>query len=159
MKTVTQPKASSLYAEFGKKEQDFLKQILSPLQISALRHNYRPFNYKFQGHFIYISAPACKQLMEFTKEQLRFFTSQVEKDKHYRKIPRRYREVFEDPSEILSLPTYTRKQLCKLQCYSILKIMVLGRQYFLDRKEFGKKSLQTLDKLFKKHNCGHLFEK
>lgn len=159
MKTVTQAKASSLYTEFGKNEQDFLKQILSPLQISALRHNYRPFKYKFQGHFIYISGPACKQLMEFTKEQLRFFTNQVEKDKHYRKIPRKHREVFDDPSEILSLPAYTRNHLCRLQCYSMFKIMVLGRQYFLDKKEFGKKSLQTLDMLFKKHDCGHLFEK
>jgi len=39
----------------------------------------------------------------------------------------------------------------------MFKIMILGRLYFLDRKEFGRKSIQVLDALFEKHECSKLY--
>lgn len=135
-----------------------LKYILSPLEQAALRHNYQPFNYKFEGGFIYISGFACKQLLDITKTQVSFFTSRMERENKSKDIPRKLREVFEDPAEILSLPAYTRNHLCRLECYSMFKIMLLGRQYFLDRKEFGKKSMQIVNDLFAKHGCSKLFQ-
>lgn len=135
----------------------YLKNLLSPLELSAMRHNYRPFNYKFEGKFVYISGGACKQLMENTKHQLSFFTNQVEKNNYWRKVPRNLREVFEHPGEVLSLPTFVRNRLCDLGCYTMLRIMILGKQYFLDRKEFGPKSLAAIEGLFEKHGCSELF--
>jgi hypothetical protein len=156
-KDITQDLSAALL-RIDKRSLQFLKQILSPLELSALRHNYKPFNYKFEGRFIYISGSACKQLMEITKHQVSFFTNQIEKDKHSRKIPHKLREVFEHPGEILSLPAFVRNRLCDLECYSMLRVMILGRQYFLERKEFGPKSIQVIDGLFEKYGCGDLFK-
>lgn len=135
-----------------------LKYILSPLEQAALQHNYKPFNYKFEGQFIYISGFACKQLLDIAKTQVIFFTNRMERENKSKDIPRKLREVFEDPAEILSLPPYTRNHLCRLECYSMFRIMILGRQYFLDRKEFGKQSIKTIDSLFAKYKCEHLFK-
>lgn len=140
-----------------KRSPRYLKQILSPLELSALRHNYQPFNYKFEGHFIYISGRACKQLLETTKTQLCFFTNQVEKQRHMRNVQRKHREVFEDPAQVLSLTPYLRNKLCSLQIYSLLRILILGRSYFENHKAFGPKSIKTLEDLFEKYGCGHLF--
>lgn len=135
----------------------YLKYILSPLEQAALRHNYKPFNYKIEGVFVYISGFACRELLDFTKTQVTFFTSRMERENKSKDIPRKLREVFEDPAEILSLPAYTRNNLCRLGCYSMFKIMILGRQYFADRKEFGKQSIKTIESLFEKHKCEYLF--
>ncbi|PBQ30545.1 hypothetical protein CNR22_01755 [Sphingobacteriaceae bacterium] len=140
-----------------KRSLPYLKQILSPLELSALRHNYQPFNYKFEGHFIYISGRACKQLLETTKTQLSFFTNQVEKQRYMRSIPRKHREVFEDPAQVLSLPPHLRNKLCNLQIYTLLRIMILGRSYFENHKAFGRKSIKVLEELFENYHCGHLF--
>ena len=151
-------KDHDFYSEISRRDRQYLKYILSPLELTALRHNYKPFEYKIEGVFVYISGFACRQLMDFTKTQVTFFTNRMERENKSKDIPRKLREVFEDPAEILSLPAYTRNNLCKLQCYSMFKIMVLGRQYFLDKKEFGKKSMQTIDDLFAKHGCSNLFQ-
>lgn len=148
----------SFYSQISQEERQLVKHVLSPLELSALRHNYQPFNYRCEGSFIYISGQACKQLLTKAKTQLSFFTNRLQIERESKNIPRRLREVFEDPREILSLPTYTRNHLCRLECYTMLRIMILGRNYFLDRKEFGKKSMQTVDNLFAKYNCGHLFK-
>jgi len=157
-KTLTTSKDDNFYSEISKKDRQYLKYILSPLELAALRHNYKPFNYKFVGEFIYISGFACKQLLDITKTQVSFFTNRVQRENESKDIPRKLRETFEDPVEILSLPAYTRNHLCRLQCYSMFKIMILGRQYFLDRKEFGKQSMKMIDGLFEKHGCKHLFK-
>lgn len=151
------PNLSKELLAADKRSLKFLKQILGPLELSALRHNYQSFNYKFEGHFIYISGRACKQLLETTKTQLSFFTNQVEKQRHMRNIPRKHREVFEDPAQVLSLTPYLRNKLCSLQIYSLLRIMILGRSYFENHKAFGPKSIKTLEDLFEKYGCGHLF--
>lgn len=157
-KTLSQSKDEDFYSEISKKDQQYLKYILSPLELAALRHSYKPFNYKIEGVFVYISGVACRQLLDFTKTQVTFFTNRMERENKSKDVPRKLREVFEDPAEILSLPVYTRNHLCRLECYSMFKIMVLGRQYFLDRKEFGKKSMQIIDDLFAKHSCSKLFQ-
>lgn len=155
---VKQTKGNALIILEDKKSQQSLKHILSPLESAALRHNYQPFSYKFEGAFIYISGFACKQLLDFSKIKISFLSNRIDLEIKSRKIPHKLREVFENPAEILSLPAYTRNRLCDLQCYSMFKVMVFGRQYFLDRKEFGKQSIKTLDDLFAKHGCGNLFK-
>jgi len=157
-KTLTKGKDDSFYSEISRRDRQYLKYILSPLELAALGHSYKPFNYKIEGVFVYISGFACKHLLDFTKAQVTFFTNRMERENKSKDIPRKLREAFEDPAEILSLPAYTRNHLCKLQCYSMFKIMILGRQYFLDSKEFGKKSMKTIDGLFAKHRCLHLFK-
>lgn len=160
MKTASKnvSKQRSFYSQISLEERHLVKHILSPLELSALKHNYMPFNYKCDGNFIYISGPACKQLLARAKTQLSFFTNRLRIEHESKNVPRMLREIFEDPAEILSLPAYTRNCLCRLECYTILRIMVLGRKYFLNRKEFGKKSIQILDCLFTKYKCGHLFQ-
>jgi hypothetical protein len=159
MKTASKKlnKNKSFYSPISQKERGLIKHLLSPLELSALRHNYQPFNYKCEGNFIYISVPACKQLLTRAKTQLSFFTNRLQIERESQRVPRRLREVFEDPAEILSLPAYTRNHLCRLECYTMLRIMILGRKYFLERKEFGKKSMQIMDDLFKRYKCSHLF--
>lgn len=147
----------SFYSKVSQQERSLIKHVLSPLELSALRHNYQPFNYKCHGSFIYISGPACKQLLGLAKTQLSFFTNRLQIERESKGVPRRLREVFEDPAEILSLPAYVRNNLCRLKCYSMLRMMILGRKYFLERKEFGKKSIQTMDDLFSRHRCSRLF--
>lgn len=157
-KTAKQKQEPDFYRELGPKERQHLKYILSPLELSALRHNYKPFNFRFEGQFIFMSTFACKQLLELTRSQISFFTNRVQRESKSENIPRKLRDVFEDPAEILSLPAYTRNCLCRLGCFSMFKIMILGRQYFLNRKEFGKKSMQIIDDLFVKHGCSKLFQ-
>jgi len=160
MKTTTlnQNNADNFYSEISKKDRQYLKHILSPLELATLRHNYKPFNYKIEGVSVYISGFACRQLLQFTKTQVTFFTNRMERENKSKDIPRKLRETFEDPAEILSLPAYTRNRLCNLQCYSMFKIMILGRKYFLERKEFGKQSMKVIDGLFAKYSCDHLFK-
>lgn len=157
-KTANRKQEPDFYLELGTKERQHLKYILSPLELSALRHNYKPFNFRFEGQFIFMSTFACKQLLDMTRSQISFFTNRVQRESKSEKIPCKLREAFEDPAEILSLPAYTRNALCRLECYTMFKIMILGRQYFMDRGEFGKKSMQTIDDLFAKHDCEHLFK-
>jgi len=157
-KTLNTSKEDNFYSEISKKDRQYLKHILSPLEFAALRNSYKPFNYKIEDVFVYISGFACRQLLDFTKTQVTFFTNQMERENKSKDIPPKLREPFEDPAEILSLPPYTRNHLCRLECYSMFKIMILGRQYFLDHKAFGKKSIQIIDGLFEKHGCSKLFQ-
>lgn len=151
-------KEINFYQEISKRDKVHLKYILSPLELSALRHNFRSFNFRFEGMFIYFSSPACKQLMDFTKAKISFFTNRLDREKKSVSIPRKLRDTFEDPAEILSLPAYVRNNLCRQECYTMFQIMILGREYFLKRKEFGKKSIQTLDNLFASRKCSHLLQ-
>lgn len=159
MKTVSKKlrRGKSFYSQISPQERSLIKHVLSPLELSALRHNYQPFNYKCEGNFIYLSGPACRQLLTRAKAQLSFFTNRLQVERESKGVPRKLREVFEDPAEILSLPAYMRNCLCRLECYTMFKVMILGRQYFLNRKEFGKKSMQVLDGLFERHGCSKLF--
>lgn len=160
MKTASKKfrKDKSFYSQISQQERYLIKHVLSPLELSALRHNYQSFNYRCQGSFIYISGPACKQLLARAKSQLSFFTNRLQIENESKSVPRRLREIFEDPAEVLSLPAYVRNNLCRLECYTMFRIMILGRKYFSDRKDFGKKSLETIDNLFLKHKCNNLFE-
>ena len=154
---VKQTKSNALTILDDRKSQQYLKHILSPLEQAALRHNYKPFSYKFEGASIYISGFACKHLLDISKTKISFLSHRIDLEDKSSKIPLKLREVFENPAEILSLPAYVRNRLCDLQCYSMFKVMVLGRQYFIDGKEFGKQSIKTIDELFAKHGCSNLF--
>lgn len=151
-------KEINFYQELSKRDKVHLKYILSPLELAALRHNFLPFNFRFEGKFIYFSSPACKQLMDFTRSKIGFVINRIERERKSVGIPLKLRNTFEDPAEILGLPDYTRKHLCRIECYTMFGIMVLGREYFLNRKEFGKQSIKVIDDLFIKYRCGHLFK-
>lgn len=147
----------NLYSQLSKEERRMMQVILSPLEIMAMRHHYKPFHYKFEGKFIYFSGNACSQLAEATKHRVSFMRNRLNIETKSVNVPRRLRETFEDPRIILSLPPFARNRLCHLECYSMLRIMLLGRKYFEKRKEFGPKSMKVLDELFAKHKCAHLF--
>ncbi len=147
-----------LYSQLRKEERRLMQYILSPLELAAMRHDYQPFSYKIEGRFVYFSGYACKKLAESSKERISLVRNRISIENESAGVPRKLRELFEDPREVLSLPAYLRNRLCDLDCYCMLRIMVLGRAYFSGRKEFGPKSMKTLDDLFARHKCQHLFQ-
>lgn len=151
-------KKANFLSTLRKEEELCIKHCLSPLELSALRHNFQPFTYKIIGSSLYISRHTCKQLLVNVKNNLSFLTNQLQKERVCKDVPAKHREAFEDPREILSLAPYLRNRLCKLDCYSMLRIMLLGREYFVNRKEFGPKSIKLIDGLFAKYQCSHLFK-
>lgn len=44
-KILTRGKDDDFYSEISRKDRQYLKHILSPLELAALRHSYKPFNY------------------------------------------------------------------------------------------------------------------
>lgn len=151
-------KEPNFFSTLRKEEELCIKHCFSPLELAALRHNFQPFTYKIIRSPLYISRHACKQLLVNVKNNLSFLTNQLQKERVCKDVPAKYREAFEDPREILSLAPYLRNRLCKLDCYSMLRIIMLGREYFVNRKEFGPKSIKTIETLFAKHKCSHLFK-
>lgn len=147
----------NIYSQLNKGERRLMQHILSPLELAAMRHHYQPFSYKIEGRFVYFSEPVCKSLAEGTKERISLVRNRLNVETKSAGVPRKLREVFEDPREILSLTPSLRNRLCKLDCFSMLKIMLLGRAYFKDKKEFGPKSMKVMDDLFAKYKCQHLF--
>lgn len=157
---INQPDRSDKFHLTIRKEEGLcIKHNLSPLQLAALKHNFQPFRYKINRRFVYISHYASKQLLADVKHNLSFLTNQLQKENACREVPDEYREAFEDPRLILSLPAHLRNKLCNLECYSMLRIMMLGRAYFESRKEFGPKSIKTIEELFTKYKCLHLFNR
>lgn len=157
-KSYPNEKKNKFLLTLSKEEELCLKHNISPLQLAALQHNFQPFSYKIEHAFVYISGYACKQLLADVKHNLSFLSNQLQKENACKDVPQNLREVFEDPRQILSLPAYVRNRLCELECYSMLRIMVLGRSYFEARREFGAKSMKIIADLFAKHKCGHLFQ-
>lgn len=134
-----------------------LTPVLSPLEQMALNKKWQPFIYKIKEHEIYISGFDCKQLLITTTKKLQLLTAAVTKNRLAEGIPLKQREAFDDPKMVLSLHPLLRNRLCKLECYNLFTIMQRGRSYFVEEQNFSKQNMKTLDALFAKYNCGHLF--
>jgi hypothetical protein len=134
-----------------------LKQSLSPLELEATRHLYKPFSYKVYGHMVYVSSVDSKAIMFTVIQKLNVLNNILEKHRLLNAVPIKHRNVFDDVRIILSLPAITRNKLCALGCVTLLDVMQKGRAFFIEEQKFGKKAMQTLDGLFAKYGCNQLF--
>lgn len=134
----------------------YLKHVLSPLENAVILHKFQPFRYRFGSIFIYVSNRACNQIIFGILPKIRLINHLIEKDKKSKGIPFKLRETFDNPSIILSLHPILRNKLCRLELYSMFAIMQKGKAY-LTAKKFSEANLQTLDALFAKYKCSHLF--
>jgi hypothetical protein len=142
---------------FEAQAQKVLKPILSPLEEKALQNLYKPFTFRVNGLTIYISDRACKRLLKSTETKVLLLNDLVYKEKICKDIPLKHREAFEDPKIILSLPPRLRNELCRLECYCLLTVMVRGRKYFSEEQKFSSNAMKILDGLFARYQCGSLF--
>jgi hypothetical protein len=142
---------------FEAKAQKVLKPVLSPLEERALRNLYKPFTFRVNGLTVYVSDRDCKRLLKTTETKVLLLNDLVYKEKICKGIPLKFREAFEDPRIILSLQPRLRNQLCRLECYCLLTIMVRGRKYFVEEQKFSSNAMKILDGLFADYQCGSLF--
>lgn len=138
-------------------ERSSVKQIISPLEERVLFGKPDPFIYDFDGKTIYVSRHMAKELLGGIQRKLELIKIAQEKDIDLAKVPFKHREALDDPKIILSLTPLLRNRLCKLEFYSLYKIMKKGRAYFEGELNFNKKYMQLLDELFAKYKCGDLF--
>lgn len=138
-------------------ERSNVKQILSPLEEQVLFGKPDPFIYDFDGRSIYVSRYMAKELLNCILLKIELIKTAQEKDLDLAKVPFKYREALDDPKIVLSLTPLLRNRLCKLEFYSLYKIMKKGRTYFERELNFSKKYMRLLDELFAKYKCGDLF--
>jgi uncharacterized protein YcgL (UPF0745 family) len=135
-----------------------LAHSISEVEKAALLHDYQPFYYQMDSRLVYFTASACKTLRENTEQRLALVRHRIHIEEKSGNIPPHLREVFEDPCEVLSLPTYARVNLHKVECYTLLRIMLAGRQYFVNQPKFGRKTMKQINELFARHGCSWLFK-
>lgn len=133
-----------------------LKHVLSPLEEAAFKNGFQPFTYTVEkGVSIYVTHFSCRQLLSKTKEKLDLMLNCTDKMHYFKDIPVKYRDAFDDPRIILSLPPILRNRLCRLDCYTLVSILKLGRNYFIENLRAGE--IKHIDALFKKYKCSNLF--
>jgi len=135
-----------------------LGHALSQLELAAIMHDHQPFYYEIGHNLVYFNAAACRKLFDSTAQRISLVRNRLDIERKSANVPRHLREVFEDPTQVMGLPTYVRIRLCRLECYTLLRVMLLGRTYFAARKEFGGKSMAAMDGLFAMHKCSQLFK-
>ncbi len=141
----------------NKPAQEILPHILSPIELAAIRKNYRPFKYRLNGFSIYVTDIACKQLLSITRYKVGFFTGVMYRETLTHNNSFHVKRVLEDPRPILNLPSYLRNRLIALQCYNLFDIIQLGRNKIAQSPGFGKSTMKELDDMFKAYECSHLF--
>lgn len=134
-----------------------LNYILSPLEDAALRQPPDTFIYRINRRKIYISVRARQQIISGIVNKLSLLHYIIKDDHLKAGIPSNLREVFDDPAEILYLHYAIRNRLCRLDCFTLFSILEKGRDYFIKEQNFGKGAMKTLDVVFEKYGCGHLF--
>lgn len=134
-----------------------LNPVLSPLEKTALHQKWQPFTYKISDLNIYISGLHCRHLLISTLNKLQHLNAAVTKDRLSQGVPIKYRETFDDPKIVLSLPALLRNKLCKLECYNLFSIMQKGREFFENEQKFSRQNLKILEALFAKYKCSNLF--
>ncbi len=147
---------SAFYSELGATEKRLIAQIISPLEAAAA-HYQGPFFFFIDNQHVYFNAFASKELLNGLKERISIVRNRQVVETHAVGVPKEAREAFEDPREVMSLPDYLRNFLCEMDCHNMLRLKALGRLYFEKHTKLGPKSIQTLDELFTRHGCGHLF--
>jgi len=155
---VEQSEKEALSALTSAKAQALLKYVLSPVEKTALRRSFRPFQFNLNGTKIYISGRSSRRPLFILKDKLDLLIFIATKERKSGDIPLYLREVFDDPAEILDLPAQTRNRLCAIECYTMYSVIQLGRSFFINWRGFGKKSLAELDALFAKHDSENLFK-
>ena len=73
-KTVKQAANDILKGYSNKQSRTILKHILGPLELEALKRQYKSFHYNINGASILITAGTCKQLLIFTRNKINFFS-------------------------------------------------------------------------------------
>lgn len=141
-----------------KGSKEILKHLLSPLEQAAMRHAYRPFIYNINGARVYISRSVCKHLLHLSNQKADLMWHAMQTQKEAKGIPNKLREVFDDPQIVFALNPRLRNRLCRLECYNLFAIMQKGRSYFVNEQGFSRNAMKTLDALFEKYNCKHLFK-
>jgi hypothetical protein len=135
-----------------------LKHLLSPLELQALKHRYKAFPYTMEGASVLITVATCKQLLIVTRNKLNFFSDFLQQQSADQKTLIFLPKLLDDPRVILSLPPHLRNILVgRLDCHNLFDVMQIGRKQLAQTRGLGKGGLKTLDNLFKKYNCGHLF--
>ncbi|MGZ4061407.1 MAG: hypothetical protein ACXVP0_00480 [Bacteroidia bacterium] len=155
---VEQAEKDALAAIHSEPAQALLRHVLSPIEKAALRRGFQPFRYNLNGVKVYINGYNSRRLLYRIKDKLDQLNFIVNKERNSANIPLHLREVFDDPSEILGLPTHVRNRLCTIECYSMYAVIKLGRDFFKNWPGFDKRSLAALDALFAKHNSENLFK-
>lgn len=146
---------SSLKSAYSRK---ILQHVLSPLEAAAFQNLYKPFDYEIEkGQKLYITPYTCKELLRSTTRKLDLLLNSNPKSIYFNRVPAKHQKAFNDVKIILSLYPILRNKLCRLDCYTLLTIMKRGRTFFSEEQNFGKGEMKTLDALFAKYNCSHLF--
>lgn len=155
---VKQPKKGVPPSLKSARSRKILQHVLSPLEAVAFKNAYKPFDYELEkGSNIYITQHTCKQLLHSTSHKLDLLLNSSTKSIYFNRVPVKHRVAFDDVKIILSLYPILRNKLCQLGCYSLFCIMKRGRKYFAEEQGFGKGEMQTIDSLFAKYKCSHLF--
>lgn len=155
LSSLTKGDLSSLRSAQSRK---ILQHVLSPLEAAAFQNKYNPFNYEIEkGKRIYITHYTCQELMRSTLHKLDLLLNSTTKSIYFNRVPVKHRKAFDDVSIVLYLHPVLRNKLCRLGCYTLLSIMKRGRKYFAEEQAFSKGEMKTLDALFAKYNCSHLF--
>lgn len=135
-----------------------LKHILSPLELAALRHDYKSFVYPYNGIDVTIGSEENKALLCFSCDKIKFFTRVVTKVRagQAHKLPRHKKFL---SSNIMAhhLPVYLVNRLRGQGCETIFHIAKRGRKRISQMRGIGKAALNELDKLFTKNGCPNLF--
>ncbi len=131
--------------------------ILSPLEAEVMKRGAHPFTFHYNQIPVYISGAACGQIIRNINYKMQVMNRLLEEEHRFGDLPARQREQLDDTTIVLSLHPVLRNRLCKAECYTLSRIIAKGRAYFANELGLSKTTMKTLDALFAKHNCLHLF--
>lgn len=135
-----------------------LLHFLSPLELAAYKHQFRPFKYNLDGVTLEIEVHTSKQLYWHSKRHVTALRDLLQKSKQ--KILKQEPELkhfLHKPIKHHNLPTRIYHILKGNNCYNMADVAAKGEHGLKRMRGMGKIQIAYIMKLFIDNGCGDLF--
>lgn len=135
-----------------------LLHFLSPLELAAYKHQFRPFKYNLDGLTLEIEVHASKQLYWHSKRRITSLRDLLQKSKQ--KILKQDPEIWRflhKPIKNHKLPTRIYHILKGNNCYNMAEVAQKGESGLKRMRGMGKTHITTIMNLFIDNGCASLF--
>ncbi len=135
-----------------------LLHFLSPLELAAYKHQFRPFKYNLDGLTLEIEVHASKQLYWHSKRRITSLRDLFQKSKQ--KILKQDPEIWRflhKPIKNHKLPTRIYHILKGNNCYNMAEVAQKGESGLKRMRGMGKTHITTIMNLFIDNGCASLF--
>lgn len=132
--------------------------FLSPLELAAYKHQFRPFKYNLDGVILEIEVHTSKQLYWHSKRHIITLRDLLQKSKQkILKHDPELKRFLHKPLKHHNLPTRIHHILKGNNCYNMAEVAQKGEARLKRMRGMGKIQIAHIMKLFIDNGCGDLF--